>query len=314
MIRFLLAVLVALPAAAGAAPARSKLAVMDLKGVQGVSEGTASILTAIVVADAARAGYDVISQADIAAMIGFEKQKQMLGCTDQASCLAEIGGALGVDYVVSGQVGQIGSRYHLSLQLLESRKAKVLARSARFSDKDEDALASAAQATLADLLGTVGRAAPLAPASAASAKAIPLPPPPAAGTGDARKPDLSAPAPAPAEPRHDPSWRPNRTASYWVMGGGVAAVLVGALFRGAASSEYQELEDAWRDPAYASLYDEKKGRITQLTNAGNGLLAAGIVTAGVGGFMWWRAGRPPAVSVAPEVGDGRVGLVAAGRF
>ncbi|HSN90208.1 MAG TPA: hypothetical protein VLS93_03175 [Anaeromyxobacteraceae bacterium] len=301
MIRTLLALSLAVPLAAQAAP-RTKLAVMDVRAVQGVAEGTVTILTAIIVADASRAGYDVISQVDVAAMIGFEKQKQMLGCTDQASCLAEIGGALGVDYVVSGQVGQIGSRYHLSLQLLDSRKAKVLARGARFADKDEDALAAAAQATLADLLAAVERGG-AAPAPAAVAKpAEPARP----------RPDLSAPASASVAPKGQ-GWRPSRKASYWVMGGGAAALLVGVVFKVGAANETQKLEDAWQDPNYAAIYQDKKGKIEQLTTAGNSFLVGGTLVTGVGAFMWWK-GRPLKVAVAPALGAESVGLVAAGRF
>jgi len=301
MIRSLVALAIAVPLAAQAAP-RTKLAVMDVRAVQGVAEGTVTILTAIIVSDAARAGYDVISQADVSAMIGFEKQKQMLGCTDQASCLAEIGGALGVDYVVSGQVGQIGSRYHLSLQLLDSRKAKVLARGARFADRNEDALAAAAQATLADLLGAVQRGgAPPVPAAAATPAGTPA------------KPDLSAPASAAVAPEASQGWRPSRKASYWVMGGGATALLVGALFKAGAASETQKLEDAWQDPDYASIYEDKKAKIEQLTTTGNSFLVGGALVTGVGAFMWWK-GRPLPVAVAPAIGADSVGLVAAGRF
>jgi TolB-like protein len=302
MIRSLVALALAVPLAAQAAP-RTKLAVMDVRAVQGVAEGTVTILTAIIVSDAARAGYDVISQADVSAMIGFEKQKQMLGCTDQASCLAEIGGALGVDYVVSGQVGQIGSRYHLSLQLLDSRKAKVLARGARFAERNEDALAAAAQATLADLLGAVERGGAPPVAGAAAAKPA----------GTPAKPDLSAPASAAVAPKEGQGWRPSRKASYWVMGGGATALLVGALFKAGAASETQKLEDAWQDPDYASLYEDKKARIEQLSTVGNSFLVGGALVTGVGAFMWWK-GRPLPVAVAPAIDADSVGLVAAGRF
>src|SRR5574337_444056 len=134
-----------------AAPARVKVAVMDVKSVQGVPQGTATILTDIVVSEVAKARVDVVSKGDIAAMIGFEKEKQILGCSDDSKCLAEIGGALGVDYMLTGQVGLIGSRYRSSLLLVDSKRAKVAARSARFCDRNEDALALAAQETVGEL-------------------------------------------------------------------------------------------------------------------------------------------------------------------
>jgi hypothetical protein len=89
----LVALLVVLAFPAVASAAKVKVAVTEVKSVQGVAVGTATILSDIVVSEVARHGYDVISQSDISAMIGFEKQKKMLGC-DETSCLAEIGGAL----------------------------------------------------------------------------------------------------------------------------------------------------------------------------------------------------------------------------
>jgi len=139
-----------LTAAPAAAPSRPRVAVVDLKPVQGVQPGTAAVLTSIVVNDASRAGFDVISQADVATLLGVERQRQLLGCSEDASCLAEIGGALGAEFVLSGQVGQIGSRYHLALQLLDAKKARVAARSAQFCEQSEDALAAASQAALAE--------------------------------------------------------------------------------------------------------------------------------------------------------------------
>jgi hypothetical protein len=41
-------------------------------------------------------------------MLAFEKQRQMLGCAD-SGCIAEIGGALGVDYLVSGKVTRLAA-------------------------------------------------------------------------------------------------------------------------------------------------------------------------------------------------------------
>ncbi len=69
--------------AAHAAPPKPKIAVMEVRAGQGLEPKQASALTAILAADAARAGLDVISQADIAAMLSFQKQRQMLGCTDE---------------------------------------------------------------------------------------------------------------------------------------------------------------------------------------------------------------------------------------
>jgi hypothetical protein len=146
------AALVAAAASPAVAAPRQKVAVLDVRAVQGVAAGTATILTAIIAGDTAAAGYDVLSQADIGALLGFERQKKMLGCGDDSSCLAEIGGALGAEYVLSTQVGQIGSRLHLALQLLDARKGLVVSRVSTFSETNEDALTATAQRAVAQAL------------------------------------------------------------------------------------------------------------------------------------------------------------------
>jgi hypothetical protein len=62
-------------------------------------------------------------------MLAFEKQRQMLGCAD-SGCIAEIGGALGVDYVISGKVSRIAAAggapesFSLDLTLSSVRKGQ----------------------------------------------------------------------------------------------------------------------------------------------------------------------------------------------
>lgn len=68
-----------------------------------------------------RVGLSVMSESDIAALLGVEKTKAMLGCSD-AGCIAEVGGALGVDRVVHGSVGRVGSSLLVNLTSLDPRK------------------------------------------------------------------------------------------------------------------------------------------------------------------------------------------------
>lgn len=68
-----------------------------------------------------RAGLSVMSEADIAALLGVEKTKAMLGCTD-TGCIAEVGGALGADRVVHGSIGRVGSSLLVNLSSLDPRK------------------------------------------------------------------------------------------------------------------------------------------------------------------------------------------------
>lgn len=50
------------------------------------------------------------------------------GCSDDASCLSEIAGALGAQLVVFGAVGKLGEATVVSLNLFDSQKAQALGR------------------------------------------------------------------------------------------------------------------------------------------------------------------------------------------
>lgn len=82
-------------------------------------------LVNIVAAEVQRLGYDVISWADIKAMLAVEKRRAILGCEDDVLCMAEIGGALGGDYLISGTVGKLGETFNLSLVLVDTKRAQV---------------------------------------------------------------------------------------------------------------------------------------------------------------------------------------------
>jgi len=104
------------------------LAVVRLTPRGGISEETASLLTEALVAELRRQpGTTVMSDSDIAAAIGLERQKQLLGCTDDSSCLTEIGGALGVDRLVHGSIGRVGESLVVTLTSVDPAKSRAMA-------------------------------------------------------------------------------------------------------------------------------------------------------------------------------------------
>ncbi len=134
-------------AALGWAPAahalkKPRLAVLAIKA-EGVEPTIASTVDETLTADLAKSGkYEVIGRSEIEAMAGFQSEKLKLGCTGSDSCLAEIGGALGVDRLVFGSLGKAGSTYVLNTKLLEIHGAHVIARDTEVVT-DVDALISA---------------------------------------------------------------------------------------------------------------------------------------------------------------------------
>jgi TolB-like protein len=118
------------------APATPPVAVQRLAVLKIIAQGAApgdvaDTLTSVVAEQASKTpGFNAISQAEIAALLGVEKQKQMLGCGN-SSCLAEIGGALGAKLVLSGSLGKVGESYVFQLQLLDTSKGQVKARESK---------------------------------------------------------------------------------------------------------------------------------------------------------------------------------------
>jgi TolB-like protein len=165
------ALLLALSVAASgpqAAPPQ-KVAVWSIQAVQGVTPGAAQVLEDVVATELARTGrYQVIARGDLTAALGYAQQQRALGCSEQA-CLAQIGTAAGADLVLSGQAGQLGTQFRLSLLLVDSKKGVAVARAARFSAATEDALAAIVPAVVGELVAAApARGAPAAPATAAA--------------------------------------------------------------------------------------------------------------------------------------------------
>ena len=78
----------------------------------------------LIAANVSDLGHDVVSQADIEAMLADAKQLSLEGCDDTA-CLAEIGGALGVDRMITGNISLLGKTYQLSLTLVDVGRSLV---------------------------------------------------------------------------------------------------------------------------------------------------------------------------------------------
>lgn len=73
-------------------------------------------------------GLKVVTEKELAALIGLERQRQLLGCADSdSSCLAELSNALGVDAVVTGSLGRFGSRYTVNLKVTRATDGASLA-------------------------------------------------------------------------------------------------------------------------------------------------------------------------------------------
>jgi TolB-like protein len=115
------------PAATGAAEPEIAVAVMEFASKGGIEAQKMDALSDMLANAIRRSGnYRVVGKSDIRAALALEEQKQLLGCSDD-SCLAEIGGALGVRWVVVGNISLFGKTYLLNLKVIDVARISVLA-------------------------------------------------------------------------------------------------------------------------------------------------------------------------------------------
>jgi TolB-like protein len=131
---------------------QNTVAVMPLRGVDVPKKKVTVLDDLLVVAMDTASPLAVISTQDINAMLGHERLKDAMGC-DDISCAAEIGGALGVDYLLTGSVNKLGSNVIVTLHLLNTRTHASLARGKATVRDDEDLYQQAVDQAVRDLLG-----------------------------------------------------------------------------------------------------------------------------------------------------------------
>ena len=105
------------------------LAVMDLVAVSGVPKGLDQLLNEALLTRLKKSGRfsPILGSSDMRGLLDLEQQKTALGC-DASNCLVELGGALGVPYLLVPSLGRLGDRYLLQAKVLMVEDARVVAR------------------------------------------------------------------------------------------------------------------------------------------------------------------------------------------
>jgi hypothetical protein len=135
--------------------AAPKIAVLDVRTGAGVDPALGPYLAQVLAKEVAdRTGASPLVSADVTAMLGFERNKRMLGCSEEDSqCLAEITGALGVEQVLASSVSVSSGRYLLAMSLLDSRKARPIKRAAQSAPQEEEELVRAVRRSAWEIFG-----------------------------------------------------------------------------------------------------------------------------------------------------------------
>lgn len=143
-----------------ATPTKARIAVLSLSSAGELDAKVGDVIGELVTAEIAARGYfEPISSAEIATLLGVERQRQLLGCgEDASSCTTEIAAALGAPYLMSGSLTKLEGIFQLNLQVVDTQKSRTIGRSTKIA-RDFEGLRSLIPYAVAEACGT-----PLPPA------------------------------------------------------------------------------------------------------------------------------------------------------
>jgi len=229
---------------------------------------------------ALQGGILVTTKSEIQSLLGLERQKQLLGCSEQASsCMAELAGALGVDGLIVGSLARTVSGLTIDLKIIAANDGRTLGMYSARSKSDDDLLDWLAE-TAKDF------APKLKAGRGANASELVRGQPATSGASGLR-------------------------ASAWIpaVAGGVLAG-GGAAFFAFSKNDAARLKG--KDPTINSQEAltavQQEGALFQ--TVGLALLAAGVASAAVAGgiYLFGESGPEATVSVVPLPNGGLVGL------
>lgn len=127
---------------------RSKVGVLKFTEVE-VTPQFASTVAGAVANELDRTGaFTVTTSEAIGELLALERQRQLMGCGMDESCMTEIVDALGLDFLVSGKVLKSGERsWSLNLTLLDVRRSKREGSESRTATSEGQLLEEARSAT-----------------------------------------------------------------------------------------------------------------------------------------------------------------------
>jgi TolB-like protein len=139
------------------------VAVMPLAAKR-LEASIAQVLTDMLTLALRRSGrYEVMSADDVNRLLQQETLKDALGC-DNVACAAEIAGALGTEFMITGNALKLGNKITITLTLFDTKNVKVIKSAGASVANDEDLFERAMLNALGDLLG-----APIDPSASAGA-------------------------------------------------------------------------------------------------------------------------------------------------
>ncbi|HEY8208710.1 MAG TPA: hypothetical protein VIG99_14570 [Myxococcaceae bacterium] len=105
-------------------------------------------------------GFRVTTAKEIEELVGLERRRQLVGCDENSACLSELANALGVDAIISGEIGKLGGKYQLLLKVNSALDGRQLSSySARTSSEEGvlDEISRAAHIMAPEIARAFGR-------------------------------------------------------------------------------------------------------------------------------------------------------------
>ncbi|HUU04178.1 MAG TPA: DUF2380 domain-containing protein [Myxococcota bacterium] len=132
------------------------VAVMEFASKGGVTQKQMDALGDMLANEIRAMGdYRVIGKSDIGTALDMEQRKAMMGCNED-SCIAEVGGALGVRWVTVGNVSKFGEAYLLNIKILDATNVRVIAGVSKKVEGGEGQLIDALSAAAKELFAKAG--------------------------------------------------------------------------------------------------------------------------------------------------------------
>lgn len=147
----MLTLLVALTLSASERP---RLVVQDFVAKDAADAAVVQAITSRVARELVRRGvHDVVTSEDVRTILGLERQRQLLGCSEESSsCVLELAGALGAAFLTTGTLTHVGSALQLSLQTVDGASGRAVGRAVRVG-RTVDELLQGFDAVVAEAAG-----------------------------------------------------------------------------------------------------------------------------------------------------------------
>ncbi len=290
---------------------KTPVAIMEFTTKGGVTQAQMDALGDLLAETVRKMGqYRVIGSNDITSVLKAEERKALAGCSD-VSCMAEIGGALGVRWMVVGNVSKFGKAFLLNVKLIDAQDVKVVGSASVKVTGGEEALLDAVPKTAGHVFEE-GRAAmfpppPILPPEKKPEAAPPAPRPPPEET-TAAAPPQSEPVPVEAGATTGMVRSSENFWGHFAFWGGLGLAALGGVGLGLGKA-------AADDYAGGDMGAWEKSRT--MTAAGFASLGVGAALMATGVVLWLVDPGPPrcgtpALLTAPTAGGALLGLQ--GRF